>query len=207
MRPEDDWRFERKSIAFGIDASEALFAVKNHPFLFREIFAARQVNSIYFDSHDLRAYRENIAGVASRRKIRIRWYGSLTGQILHPVLEVKIKNNILGTKNHTSLGEFSFPSEHLAQKLKDLVKESDADPEVREYFGYLKPVIICSYLRRYFISADRQYRLTLDSDLKYTQLNSNASMGRTTVDRRIVFEVKYSRDAEPSGLQVFSTLR
>lgn len=37
-------------------------------------YPSRQINSVYFDTHDLNDYVDNISGIADRTKTRIRWY-------------------------------------------------------------------------------------------------------------------------------------
>ena len=50
-----------------------------HPAGFFSPYPERQVNNVYFDTWDYRAYAENLAGVSERSKVRYRWYGDSAG--------------------------------------------------------------------------------------------------------------------------------
>ena len=92
------YRYERKYFITEITYGDIDSIVKLHPAMFSEIFHKRSVNNIYFDSPDLNNYFDNIDGNMYRVKSRIRWYGRTFGVIEKPVLELKIKNGLLGRK-------------------------------------------------------------------------------------------------------------
>ena len=87
-----DRKKARYEVKFVID-DFAKFEIENmirvHPSLFNEIYSERNVNNLYLDSVSLSSYFDNLAGIAQRLKIRVRWYGSLFGFIEKPVLEIK----------------------------------------------------------------------------------------------------------------------
>ena len=91
-----DYRYERKFFITSLSKYEAVALVKLNSAMFTEIFHHRFVNNIYFDSFRLNNYHENVAGDSRRIKIRVRWYGELFGDIERPVLEIKIRNGLLG---------------------------------------------------------------------------------------------------------------
>ena len=93
-----DHRYERKFFITELSQYEVECIVKIHPAIFSEIHHKRFVNNIYFDSYNLKNFRENIEGATDRIKIRIRWYGDLFGYIKKPVLEIKIKKEFLNKK-------------------------------------------------------------------------------------------------------------
>ena len=82
-----------------------------HPACFREHFAARWVNNVYFDTFDYHAYRQNLLGGSSRQKIRYRWYG--TNRLPSSgALEIKCKRNYFGWKLRFPIeGEHCEPGE------------------------------------------------------------------------------------------------
>jgi len=68
-------RYERK---YKLDLATPAFVkqvIKMHPASFRKIHPDRQVNNIYFDTIDLTTYKDNVIGIADRKKFRVRWYG------------------------------------------------------------------------------------------------------------------------------------
>jgi hypothetical protein len=91
-------RYERKYRIDNLDLAELRQALRSHPLSFRKLFPDRQVNNIYLDTPDLHFFRENLDGVAERRKYRIRWYGPNLNFASKPVLEVKLKQAELGEK-------------------------------------------------------------------------------------------------------------
>ena len=89
----ESYRFERIFIIPERFAHSIEEVIKSNSAFMRKIFYPRFVNNIYFDDPSFRFYFENIDGVAERMKMRIRWYGNLTGRIKKPVLELKQKKH------------------------------------------------------------------------------------------------------------------
>ena len=104
MEVTDHLRCERKFLISDLSIHEIEDIISLHPALFGPIYNERFVNNIYFDNLDFSSYYENIGGVTPRKKVRIRWYGDLTGQIREPVLEIKKKSGSVGKKEIHSLG-------------------------------------------------------------------------------------------------------
>ena len=71
-----DTRNEIKFIASSQQYDHLLKWVKLHPAGFYTNYPDRRVNNIYFDSHDYKAYADNLTGASFRAKVRYRWYGS-----------------------------------------------------------------------------------------------------------------------------------
>ena len=69
-----------------MDAHQVRALVKLHPSMFYEPYPPRYVNNLYLDTEDMENYLDNVSGVAERRKVRIRWYGDLFGDIGRPML-------------------------------------------------------------------------------------------------------------------------
>ena len=108
MLKDKIYRYERKYFITKITGKDIDSIVKLHPAIFSEIFHERSVNNIYFDTPDLNNYFDNIDGNMYRVKSRIRWYGMTFGVIEKPVLELKIKNGLLGRKESYSLDTFKL---------------------------------------------------------------------------------------------------
>ena len=64
-------------------------------FKFQEIYKQRKINSVYFDTHDLKFISDNLSGSSLRKKFRLRWYNDDQTNVF---AEVKIKSNIANTK-------------------------------------------------------------------------------------------------------------
>ena len=86
--------------------------------MFKEPYPARIVNSIYFDTPNLRDVWDNINGYGLRKKIRVRWYNDLNNSNVY--LEEKKKINFLTQKKTELLGKFFNYEEFKKYFQKDL---------------------------------------------------------------------------------------
>ncbi len=163
---------------------DCLEIIRHHPASFVKTYEDRQVNNIYFDTPSMDAYSENVAGIANRRKYRIRWYGDDWQEISKPILETKIKENQMGTK--ASVPFESFVMNELTDVVFSLKQKNHLPAQ-------LSPVSTNHYLRSYFESMDHKYRITIDRHLRYGSFLYGARIpviGAYT----IIIELKY--DAE-----------
>ncbi|MFK7811410.1 MAG: polyphosphate polymerase domain-containing protein [Maribacter sp.] len=190
----NNFRYERKFIVpKSMPLSELIAIVKSNSSFFREVFYERQVNNIYFDTNGFKFYFDNVEGVADRQKVRIRWYGSTLGAIQKPKLEIKIKNGLVGDKWTFDLKPFSLESSITGSDLQKLFVNSDLPKPIYEMVRGLNPTLVNSYTRRYFVSADQKFRITLDYDVFYrnikTRLNNFSKIPQS--DPFNVVELKY----------------
>lgn len=192
------FRYERKFVVKGFYNKEPEIMIKLHPALFTEIHHQRSVNNIYFDTFDFRNYRENIDGCADRIKVRIRWYGELFGEIKKPVLELKIKKAWLGRKESYRLQNFSLTADFTSQAIADVISRSELPPETRERLKSLYPVLLNCYKRKYFLSADKQYRITMDRDMEYHGIRNNGNLfiSKFTDPHTTIIELKYGTQVD-----------
>ena len=130
---------------------------------------AYRVNSIYFDSADLRCFWEKVDGVRFRRKVRIRSYGKASDQSF---LEIKQKVDMTTQKRRSR-----FSTSHLIDRLVDRTGKSlqgEVGEEVELLFhqnGY-QPQVLVSYDRvAYMGRTDDSMRVTFDSNCRYKQTN------------------------------------
>ena len=72
-------RHEVKFAAYAIEYESLCHWLRMHPSGFVKSYPDRQVNNVYFDSWDYRAFAENLAGISQRSKVRYRWYGNDEG--------------------------------------------------------------------------------------------------------------------------------
>lgn len=192
------YRYERKFYITHLALLELEHLIHHHPALFSEIFYERQVNNIYFDSVALRSYFDNLAGISQRYKARIRWYGDTFGIARTPTLEIKLKNNALGQKLRYNLPDLPI-GPHLSHfDWQRAIIAAGVPAHLRDDLLGLRPVFANSYRRKYFQSADRRFRLTIDRDLKYYRVSSawGVSPVAHQLGSGLVMELKYSPEAD-----------
>jgi hypothetical protein len=140
---------------------EILSWIRLHPAAFHEAYPARLVNNVYFDTPLLRSLDENLSGVASKRKMRLRWYGELAAGV-SGVFQVKSRQNLDGWKLSQTLSE---PLDLAGAKWGEVVTaiRSDLSESLKGYLdstGF--PIFINRYRRHYFESSDGALRVTVD---------------------------------------------
>jgi hypothetical protein len=186
-------RYERKFRAEPMSLAETLALVRRHPALFREAYPPRSVNNIYFDSPALRDYHDHIQGVACRSKTRIRWYGSCGVTVEHPVLERKIKQGAVGGKLSHPLLEMVFDADDPRRVVDAALHSGDVPPMLRATAGLLMPTLVNRYQRRYYVSADGSFRLTVDWDLQFAGITRFAAdRSLSAADPSVIIELKFA---------------
>ncbi len=158
----EKYRYEHKAIISKLNSKDIELLVKLHPAIFSEIYQQRFVNSIYFDSFNMQNYFDNVDGFSERMKIRIRWYGNLFGTIEKPILEFKVKHGFLGKKESSPLKQFSIYENFNSAEIMDVIKKSDLPANFTSKAITSKPTILIRYCRKYYQSADGNYRITID---------------------------------------------
>lgn len=191
-------RYERKFTATAAHRRKILHAIKSHPAFFREIYHPRQVNNIYMDTAGLAYFKANQIGVSERKKVRIRWYEDLFGDIQKPTLEFKIKHGLVGDKWSWRLADFVLNKDFNLNYLKEKFIKSDLPVPILESLQNLQPTLLNSYQRTYFLSSDGNYRLTLDEQLEYRDIQSynNSFLHKSCTPNQYVLELKYGLDLD-----------
>ena len=165
MDESPDTRYELKQAYSELSLPELRSWVKMHPAGFRIAYPSRWVNSIYFDTHGLDTFNDHIAGVPVRRKLRYRWYGDNLKVARQGQLEVKNKSELAGWKLIEKLSpDFVLEGSSWALLMSDF--RAVANGVFRELLSVSRPVLLTVYHREYFVSADEQVRLTIDSNLR-----------------------------------------
>lgn len=188
------YRYERKFTvpnAFNLNAIEQF--IKRNKALFREVFHIRQVNNIYFDTVGYNDYFDNVLGVSDRKKIRIRWYGETLGEVSKPILEIKIKKGLVGDKWSYKLKPFVLDNDFNNDLIQDVFKASHLPLPILESVKMVAPTLLNSYSRKYFMSADKKYRVTLDFKLLYYKIDkrfNNFNLAPVSDENKII-ELKY----------------
>lgn len=191
------YRYERKFVASEFSRLAAESVIKQNQAFFVSIFHPRKVNNIYFDTPDLDCYFDNLFGNGNRWKARIRWYGKVFGTAISPVLEFKIKKGFVGTKKSFRLPEFEINKDNFdASILKNVFGKAELPKEIRERLSNLQPVLLNSYMRSYYSSLNKKFRVTVDDELEYYSLRSTwnhfSQLYRETL--KTVVELKYDQE-------------
>jgi len=181
-------RYERKYKIENLTLPLVEQSVRLHPASFKKIFPDRQVNNIYFDTSDFRTYKDNVRGIAERKKFRVRWYGENLKQIHQPVFEIKIKNNLLGDKISKQVDESDLSNlDVITKQLQTLSKA----------ILPLQPTLLNSYWRSYYGTSDGKFRITIDSQLRYfSLLEKRKFQSYQLKDKGVVMELKYHQDLD-----------
>lgn len=190
-------RYERKLSSKDVSADDFEKMIKFHPAMFSEIFYPRPINNIYFDSNKMCCYFANIDGLDERVKIRIRWYGDLFGAVENPVLELKIKKDKLGYKIRYPLNSFSLDEQLSIYTIRQLFKQADIPEVLKLKLMNLDFSLLNSYRRKYFLSADKNFRITIDSDLKFYRLDPMQNYFLNSFNcHDIILEIKYNESMQ-----------
>ena len=200
----NDYRYERKFNLDLMDLKKAENHIRQNSKMFKEIFHKRIVNNIYMDTHDLSYYHQNLIGNSFRRKVRIRWYGECDNLISSPTLEIKIKNGLLGKKLIFPLNPLSFDFKRSNEKIIQIISESNIPLIVKNDLKNLVPTINNTYERKYFLSSDKKYRITLDSNQKFYRMRPiNNFLNFSYFDKKnVILELKYNKRYERNAQSI-----
>ena len=187
-----DFRFERKFFINRLNINEVNKCVNLHPRIFNEIYSQRFINNIYFDSHNHNNYSENIEGSSNRLKVRIRWYGELFGKIKSPVLEIKIKNGLLGKKKSLKINSFDFNNGTDISNILETIDNSKLNIDLKS----LKPTLLNRYSRIYFQSIDKRFRITIDNKQEFYSIKNKNNMFLKSIKdfNSVILELKYQEE-------------
>ena len=193
---QPEYRYERKFFIEGVNAKQAISLVKLHPAMFREIYPPRAINNLYLDSPWMDDYFDNVGGVCDRRKNRVRWYHALFREVEDAMLEFKVKRGLVGTKHHHPFPKFTFDDRFSLPYFRDIIRISNLPLAVKDHLSGVGPVLLNRYLRWYFATPDRRFRVTVDTDLSFFHLNpfTNWFVNKQFDHENIVLELKYRLD-------------
>lgn len=171
--------------------------LKFNPLIFKEEYPNRKINNIYFDNFFQKLLNDNIDEKSNRFKIRYRWFDNFNSS--NGYLEIKKKFNRYGYKDR-----FKIKNLHISEKkswsqiLKKIINQIPNNFKVllKEYNF---PIIINQYTRKYFISANNKFRITLDTNIiNYDQLlKKKPNLTFHTIDEnKLVLEIKFQKKHE-----------
>ena len=200
-------RLERKCLIAGIDPAFVRHVVRLHPAGFREIHHERFVNNCYFDSAGLVFFWDAVQGHSRRLKIRVRWYGALFGLVTEPILECKAKHDSIGTKQGFPMPAFTLDRHSELSVLRAWFRNVEMPPRVSHLAGALRPTLVNRYSRQYFISADRRFRLTIDTGCEFYATGRRLRAGRVVLDDvTTIVELKYALDDDDDAAIILNDL-
>jgi len=184
-------RYERKFFIQHLSRQAVEAMIYQHPAAFREVFKPRQINSLYFDTYDFADLADNVEGNALREKFRIRWYGEWENELSDPFLEIKKKVGLLGGKERFALENILWSEVNDGSTL--LQQISPQIPPAKAFaLRARRPSLYVAYQRRYWLSQDGKYRLTLDWDMCYAK--PQAPLAFVSKDREsLILELKYDK--------------
>jgi hypothetical protein len=138
-------------------------------------YVSRRVSSFYFDTKDLKFYRDSMEGVYPRKKIRLRTYSEPSTSLqISPVTLFNLEKKI-----GTSLGD-----QKSVETYQDAIRALSNGLSIENM--YLHNVCMVSYVRSYYILG--QVRLTLDRNLKFSrEINS---INQNSAHPESVLEIK-----------------
>ena len=154
------------------------------------------IRSLYFDTYNSKAYRDNEAGVDCREKYRIRIYNCNLDFVF---LERKIKVNGKIAKDRARIDK-----EILEYILSGRIGDIKIDKEnsllnrfwLENQMNGLQPRIIVDYERAAYVVDNIDVRITFDSNIAYTSdvqnfLNPNVAMQPILQKGKELLEVKF----------------
>lgn len=201
-----DFRFERKLHAVDMPLSQIELLVKLHPAHFYKPFPERWINNVYFDTPRHNAYKAHVHGTADRQKYRIRWYGDRLGHIEKPVLEIKGKKGLVGSKLHFKLKPFDFDGGFNLKQIQDDARSTDSSKNMSGVFCSLIPTVFNRYRRQYFVTSDQKFRLTVDTNLSFRAIKGfNHSFRDYYEETRLsIIEIKYDSSDDKQAQRIIS---
>src|SRR5688572_327423 len=186
IQAETTVRNERKFAVPDLSVEELESIIWQNPFNFHPIHHPRHVNSAYFDTTELHDYHAHISGAEKRQKYRLRWYGALRG-VERPRLEIKMREGQVGRKVSYPIAPIDLLDRLEPQEIR-LGQDVELDARHHARLRSSFTTVLTRYHRRYYLSADGRFRLTLDEQLSFLAPGG----AQVDEDRVRVLELKYA---------------
>lgn len=181
----NSYRYERKLYFPKCNKQNLESIIKTSAIGFKETYYERRINSIYYDTEHMDSYWDNENGQPNRTKLRVRWYGSSKIPTEDAMVELKIKQGLSGFK----IKESFF-------KIKD--------ERIKEMFKKTTPVVLVSYMRKYFMSYDSRFRITVDSEITYKGLLPGTEQKILYEEPGCVVEFKYDNQYDTQASEILA---
>ena len=201
---KNNYRFERKFLITSLDRFSVENIILQNPAFFSEVYKERWVNNIYFDYLEFNNFKDNIVGNMFRKKYRIRWYGNMVSKINKPLLELKIKEGLLGDKKSFQLLPFNLDIGVNSLLFKDIIQKSNIAPKIKFNLQEQIPVMLNRYKRKYFQSSDKKFRITVDDQQSFYKLNrlNNMFLQKHKDLSSVILEIKYDKKYDIDAAQI-----
>lgn len=190
-----DYRYEIKLTSHEANLPVVRTWVWSHPAGFRRAYPPRRVNSIYLDTHGWTNLEDNLAGVAQRGKLRVRWYGDDLSAV-QGVLEFKQKRGRVGRKVAWACPEPIDLTTSTWREVLAQLRRQVSGPLATLLAVHTCPTLINRYRRCYYLSADALVRVTLDTEIDVLDqtLSPRPNLSRFTL-RPPMLVVEFKTDA------------
>ena len=137
----------------------------------KKLYESREIQSLYFDNHNLQMYNDSIEGLVPRKKIRIRNYPNNKDNKIY--FEVK---------NSSIEGRF---------KTREIINNDSSEEKISKgvfdnQYGLCSPKIFVKYNREYYLIKD--VRISVDTNIFYNDYKTNYQVS----DDRVIAELKTS---------------
>ncbi|MCP4001150.1 MAG: polyphosphate polymerase domain-containing protein [Gammaproteobacteria bacterium] len=190
-----DERHEVKFAAYATEHAVLERWIHMHPAGFVCSYPNREVNNIYFDTFDYRAYAENVAGVSERSKVRYRWYGESREPDLGS-LEIKQKRNYFGWKLRYPVNEKPYHNGYNWHDIRVAIRaQLPMDAQLWLHQNPL-PIMLNRYERQYFATTDGSIRVTIDTNQRVfdQRIGNRPNFTHQAITQdTLVVEFKFSR--------------
>ena len=133
-----------------------------------ELYPERKVKSYYYDTKDLKMFKDSDEGILPRKKIRVRKYN---------------KENIYNQEIKITSEEGRYKT---TKSLKEPFKKNYYESFLDSQYGQLIPTLFVSYFRNYYFLDD--LRITFDRNISYQNLRTH--LGVKMIDPECVMEIK-----------------
>ena len=205
---ENNYRYERKFVIKPNFLNHVKIWLFNNECLFKEIYNSRTINNIYFDTVNFDFYKQNVNGIGSRNKFRLRWYGDLISNS-NPTLEIKLKSGIVGNKYTYKMKKILTEEIFNSNFLKKYLTRSELNNNLKIELLKLEPKLVNSYKRIYLQSADKKIRATIDTEIKYFKPNYDYNLKKFKYcksENSHILELKYSSENDERNHPFFKTI-
>jgi hypothetical protein len=133
------------------------------------------VDTVYYDTADLRLLREKVDSDYLKTRVRVRWYGRLDGGAADGPLFAEVKHRV-GSQRHKSRVRLDADPASLAGRPLSDAAWTDLLAPLRERVPHLPrglaPVLALRYTRHRFVDRAGAAHVTLDEHIRVTATNA-----------------------------------
>ncbi|MBT3979832.1 MAG: polyphosphate polymerase domain-containing protein [Bacteriovoracaceae bacterium] len=162
------------------------------------------IYSLYYDSPNLAWYFEKIDGKKKRKKLRVRYYGSI--DVKKAFIEIKRKDILTVSKERIEIDAKDI-NRRIFNPTTAEIDGSLTQQKIYSYskFYQLQPKVLIKYTRQAFIGrSDPRLRITFDTNLKCSKMYPNSDMIEPTKKMisplNTILEIKFNT-AHPKWLR------